>query len=177
MPIPPRTFVGFGFGAIQGGLFLYEAHRSGKFARLVVAEVVPEVVEAIRRSGGCYRVNVATRTGIEVHEISKVEIYNPLVPADAAKLAAAFVGTPVSSNATRTGGPIISSTWSGCLARTAGTQTVRRRGVEFHKAGEVCAGRSRAPSRALSRLRPKSSRAPSRKRAGISSQPISTRRG
>ena len=90
MPVPPRTFVGFGFGAIQGGLFLYEAHRSGNFGRLVVAEVVPEVVAAIRRSGGCYRVNVATRTGIEVHEVSKVEIYNPLVPGDAAKLVTAL---------------------------------------------------------------------------------------
>lgn len=90
MLVPPRTFVGFGFGAIQGGLFLYEAHRSGNFGRLVVAEVVPEVVEAVRRSGGCYHVNVATRTGIEVHEISKVEIYNPLVPGDAAKLATAL---------------------------------------------------------------------------------------
>jgi mannitol-1-phosphate 5-dehydrogenase len=85
-----KTFVGFGFGAIQGGLFLYEAHRSGNFGRLVVAEVVPEVVEAIRCSGGCYRVNVATRTGIEVHEVSKVEIYNPLVPDDAVKLATAL---------------------------------------------------------------------------------------
>lgn len=90
MSVPSRTFVGFGFGAIQGGLFLYEAHRSGNFGRLVVAEVVPEVVNAIRRAGGCYRVNVATRTGIEVHEVSKVEIYNPLVPEDAAKLAIAL---------------------------------------------------------------------------------------
>ena len=39
-----RTYVGFGFGAIQSGLFLYEAYRSGKFQRLVVAEVIPEVV-------------------------------------------------------------------------------------------------------------------------------------
>jgi mannitol-1-phosphate 5-dehydrogenase len=85
-----NTFVGFGFGAIQGGLFLYEAHRSGNFGRLVVAEVVPEVVEAVRRSGGCYRVNVATRTGIEVHEIRGVEILNPLVPTDAQQLAAAL---------------------------------------------------------------------------------------
>lgn len=90
MSVSPRTFVGFGFGAIQGGLFIYEAHRSGNFSRLVVAEVVSEVVEAVRRSGGCYRVNVATRTGIEVHEVSKVEIYNPLVPGEAAKLAAAL---------------------------------------------------------------------------------------
>ena len=47
-----RTFVGFGFGAIQAGLFLHEAHRAGRFRRLVVAEVVPEVVAAVRRSGG-----------------------------------------------------------------------------------------------------------------------------
>ena len=39
MTTPAKTFVGFGFGAIQGGLFLYEAFRSGKFGRLVVAEV------------------------------------------------------------------------------------------------------------------------------------------
>lgn len=77
-----RTFVGFGFGAIQGGLFLYEAFCSGKFERLVVAEVVPEVVAAVRRAKGCYRVNVATRTGIEVQEVRGVEIFNPTVPAD-----------------------------------------------------------------------------------------------
>ena len=39
-----RTYVGFGFGAIQAGLFLYEAYRSGNFARLVVAEVLPDLV-------------------------------------------------------------------------------------------------------------------------------------
>ncbi len=33
-----RTYVGFGFGAIQAGLFLYEAFQSGNFGRLVVAE-------------------------------------------------------------------------------------------------------------------------------------------
>ena len=65
----PRTFVGFGFGAIQGGLFLYEAFRSGKFGRLVVAEVVPEVVAAVRRAQGRFRVNIATRTGIVVQEV------------------------------------------------------------------------------------------------------------
>ena len=32
---PGRTFVGFGFGAIQAGLFLYEAQQSGAFTRLV----------------------------------------------------------------------------------------------------------------------------------------------
>ena len=78
----PKTFVGLGFGAIQGGLFLYEAFRSGKFGRLVVAEVVPDVVAAVRRAQGCFRVNIATRTGIVVQEVQGVEILNPTVPAD-----------------------------------------------------------------------------------------------
>ena len=86
----PKTFVGFGFGAIQGGLFLYEAFRSGKFGRLVVAEVVPEVVAAVRRAEGRFRVNIATRTGIVVQEVTGIEIYNPTVPADARALADAL---------------------------------------------------------------------------------------
>jgi len=86
MTAAPRTFVGFGFGAIQGGLFLYEAFRSGKFGRLVVAEVVPEVVAAVRRAKGRFRVNVATRTGVVVEEVRGVEIFNPTVPADARAL-------------------------------------------------------------------------------------------
>ncbi len=90
MIAPCRTFVGFGFGAIQAGLFLYEASRSGSFGRLVVAEVVPEVVEAVRRAGGCYRVNIATQSGIEVREVRDVEIFNPRVASDAEALAAAL---------------------------------------------------------------------------------------
>ena len=90
MTTPPKTFVGFGFGAIQGGLFLYEAFRSGKFGRLVVAEVVPDVVAAVRRAQGCFRVNIATRTGIVVQEVRGVEILNPTVPADARALAEAL---------------------------------------------------------------------------------------
>src|SRR5512140_2537168 len=86
----PRTFVGFGFGAIQGGLFLYEAFRSGRFQRLVVAEVVPDVVAAVRRAQGCYRVNIATSTGIVVQEVRNIEILNPAVPADAQALVEAM---------------------------------------------------------------------------------------
>ncbi|MEI6167094.1 MAG: hypothetical protein WCS52_07855 [bacterium] len=72
-----HTFVGFGFGAIQAGLFVYEAWRSGNFDRLVVAEVVPSMVDAVRRNNGYYALNVATPSGIEVHEIGPVEILNP----------------------------------------------------------------------------------------------------
>lgn len=77
-----RTFVGFGFGAIQAGLFLFEAYASRNFKRLVVAEVMDEVVAAVRKSGGKYRVNVAMPNGIETHEITGVEIFNPKVAED-----------------------------------------------------------------------------------------------
>ena len=81
-----RTFVGFGFGPIQGGLFLYEAFASRNFSRLVVAEVVPQLVEAIRHCGGRYSVNVATRNGTEHRRVDGVEILNPSVSQDAGGL-------------------------------------------------------------------------------------------
>ena len=80
-----RTFVGFGFGAIQSGLFLYEAFKSGNFDRLVVAEVMPEVVTAIRKNDG-YSINVASSSGIETHRFQGLEIYNPAVSNDWKKL-------------------------------------------------------------------------------------------
>lgn len=80
------TYVGFGFGAIQGGLFLYEAARAGAFERMVVAEVVPEVVRAVRDAGGRYRVNIATHTGVERQEVAGVEILNPAVPPERERL-------------------------------------------------------------------------------------------
>ncbi|MGD9632014.1 MAG: hypothetical protein AB7G28_19620 [Pirellulales bacterium] len=81
-----RTFVGIGFGPIQSGLFLLEAHASKNFERLVVAEVVPETVAAVQNSGGRFRVNVAKSDGIESHEVTGVEIYNPLDCAGADEL-------------------------------------------------------------------------------------------
>jgi mannitol-1-phosphate/altronate dehydrogenase len=82
----PRTFVGFGFGAIQSGLFVYEAWRSGNFDRLVVAEVVPQVIAAIRGHGGKYGLNVATPGGIEHHLVGPVEILNPAIEDDRLRL-------------------------------------------------------------------------------------------
>ena len=81
-----RTFVGFGFGAIQAGLFLYEAHESGNFGRLVVAEVMPDVVDAVRANGGRYIVNVAQREGIEQREVTGVEIFDPRCAEDREQL-------------------------------------------------------------------------------------------
>lgn len=72
-----RTFVGFGFGAIQGGLFAYEARRSGNFDRIVIAEVVPATIERVRRAGGAYTVQVATRTSLRTETVPGVELLHP----------------------------------------------------------------------------------------------------
>ncbi len=71
------TYVGFGFGAIQAGLLLLEAQRSGAFDRLVVAEVMDDVVNALRRDDGTYCVNIAGADGISVTAVEGVEIFNP----------------------------------------------------------------------------------------------------
>jgi mannitol-1-phosphate 5-dehydrogenase len=76
-PSRPRTFVGFGFGPIQAGLFLYEAFRSGNFGRLVVAEVLPDVVNALREAGGNFSLNIAHSDRIEIAQIGPLEIADP----------------------------------------------------------------------------------------------------
>ena len=81
-----KTFVGFGFGAIQGGLFLPAAYKSGNFSRLVVSEIQPESVSQIRQADGSYACNVAEADHVRVEEIAGLEIFNPLVPSDRDKL-------------------------------------------------------------------------------------------
>ncbi len=81
-----KKFVGFGFGAIQGGLFLFEAFQSGNFSELAVAEVMPDVVAALRAAGGAYHVNVAGADGIARHAVRGVTAWNPREPADRKKL-------------------------------------------------------------------------------------------
>jgi mannitol-1-phosphate 5-dehydrogenase len=97
-----RTYVGFGFGAIQAGLFLYEAFSSGAFHKLVVAEVRPDVVAAVRESGGFFRVNIAHRDRVEQAEVGPVEIEDPASEADRQRLVEAVaeaeeIGTAVPS--------------------------------------------------------------------------------
>ncbi len=75
-------FVGFGFGAIQAGLFLYEAARTGAFERLVVAEVVPARVAALREAGGIFRLNIAYADRVEQFAVGPVEIYDPAQEGD-----------------------------------------------------------------------------------------------
>jgi mannitol-1-phosphate 5-dehydrogenase len=84
------TFVGFGFGAIQVGLFCLEAMRSGVFRRLVVAEVLPEVVAAVRANGGQVVTNVAYADHLEAVPVGSVALENPEVDADRARLVEAI---------------------------------------------------------------------------------------
>ncbi|MBA7606528.1 Mannitol-1-phosphate 5-dehydrogenase [subsurface metagenome] len=77
-----HIFTGFGFGPIQGGLFVKEAFQSGNFARIVAAEIDAEIVEAVKANKGSYYVNVAKADGVEVLKIDNVELYAPNVAAD-----------------------------------------------------------------------------------------------
>jgi mannitol-1-phosphate 5-dehydrogenase len=84
-----RTFTGFGFGAIQAGLFLHEAFFSGQFGRLVVAEVQPDLVRAVRKARGNYSVNVAHHDRIAAVSIGPVEVLDPGEESECRRLIAA----------------------------------------------------------------------------------------
>jgi mannitol-1-phosphate 5-dehydrogenase len=97
-----HTYVGFGFGAIQAGLFLYEAYQSGNFARLVTAEVMPEMIAAVRADGGYFQINIAHADHVEAARIGPIELYNPNLPEERAQLIDAIadaheIGTAVPS--------------------------------------------------------------------------------
>jgi mannitol-1-phosphate/altronate dehydrogenase len=87
-----RTYVGFGFGPIQAGLFLYEAFTSGNFGQLVVAEVLPDVVAAVRHSKGHYHLNIAHSDHVARAQIGPLEIENPTEAADRERLIRAVAG-------------------------------------------------------------------------------------
>ena len=88
----PLTFVGFGFGPIQAGLFVLEAQRSGNFGRIVIAEVLPEVVKSVRENGGEFHLNVAREDGIESIVLGPIEMYDPSDDHDRERLVSAVAG-------------------------------------------------------------------------------------
>jgi mannitol-1-phosphate 5-dehydrogenase len=77
-----HIFTGFGFGPIQGGLFVKEAYESGNFSRIVAAEIDQSIVDAVRANKGSYYVNVAKADGIDVIKIDGVELLNPSAVTD-----------------------------------------------------------------------------------------------
>ena len=94
--MPRKTFVGFGFGAIQAGLFLPEAYKQG--FRMVVSEVVPGVVSAVN-SQGSYSLNEATLKERLSRTIPGVELLNPADSDDLAKLVNALAEADVVATA------------------------------------------------------------------------------
>ena len=80
------TLVGFGFGPIQAGLFVLEAFRSGHFGRVVIGEVLPDIVRSVREEGGKFRINIAQRDGVELVTLGPVELEDPSVPKDRERL-------------------------------------------------------------------------------------------
>jgi mannitol-1-phosphate 5-dehydrogenase len=93
------TFVGFGLGAIQAGLFLAEAQASGAFGRLVVAEVLGDVVAAVRSAGGMVTVNVAHANRVEAVQVGPIEIYDPAQEGDRAALVQALANAQEAATA------------------------------------------------------------------------------
>ncbi len=81
-----KTFVGFGFGPIQSGLFLFEAYNSNNFSRFVVAEIDDTLIEAVRKNNGRYTINIARFDKIDKFTLEGIEIYNPQKDDERAKL-------------------------------------------------------------------------------------------
>ena len=92
-PAKDKTFVGFGFGPIQSGLFLFEAYMSKNFSRFVVSEVDDTLVGAVRANGQRYVVNVARKDRIDRYELEGIEIYNPRDPVDRGRLVEAIAAS------------------------------------------------------------------------------------
>jgi mannitol-1-phosphate 5-dehydrogenase len=76
-----KTLVGFGFGPIQSGLFLYEAYVSGNFRRFVVSEIDESLVTAVGENNGRYSINIARRDRIDQFTLEGIDLYNPRDPA------------------------------------------------------------------------------------------------
>jgi len=77
-----RMFLGFGLGAVQSGLMLYEAFKSNNFSRFVILEVNKEIVDSVRKNGNKIVVNTAKKDRVIKSTISGFEIYNPSDPSD-----------------------------------------------------------------------------------------------
>ncbi|MGB2868082.1 MAG: hypothetical protein WBD36_06515 [Bacteroidota bacterium] len=90
VPTKKKTYLGFGLGAVQSGLMLFEAYKSNNFDRFVILEVNPGLVNEIRSNHCFLTINTATNSGILKSTISDFEIYNPTDGKDQAAIAAAI---------------------------------------------------------------------------------------
>ncbi|MEM7735895.1 MAG: hypothetical protein AAF267_08900 [Deinococcota bacterium] len=73
---PAKTFVGFGFGPIQVGLFVHKAVQSGAFERIVIGYRRADVVQQVRAAAGHIGLNIAHADRVEQMILGPIEIYN-----------------------------------------------------------------------------------------------------
>jgi len=138
-----HTFVGFGFGPIQSGLFAKEAAESGRFDEIVVAEVDGELVDALRRNNDAYTVNVAHADRVEAVTVQGVKLLNPSVPEDAERLRAALASateivTSLPSVAFYTRGEVSVAQWiADCLRANPHGQTIIYTAENNNHAAEI----------------------------------------
>jgi mannitol-1-phosphate 5-dehydrogenase len=85
-----KTFLGFGLGAVQSGLMLFEAYKSKNFERFIILEVDNDLVKEIRKNNCTITINTATKNGIIKSTISGFEIYYTVDPNDQNSIAAAI---------------------------------------------------------------------------------------
>jgi mannitol-1-phosphate 5-dehydrogenase len=77
-----RTLVGLGFGAIQSGLFVYEADRSEAYAPPLVIDVRADLVAGLRADEGRFRVNIARADRVDVVDIGPINVADSSVEAE-----------------------------------------------------------------------------------------------
>jgi mannitol-1-phosphate 5-dehydrogenase len=77
-----RRLVGLGFGAIQAGLFAYEAQRSGVYAPPLVVDVRADLVAGLRAAHGTARVNIAHADRIDSVAVGPMTVADSTDAAD-----------------------------------------------------------------------------------------------
>lgn len=92
-------FAGFGFGAIQAGLFLYEAHQCGQYSSPLVVDVRADLVESLRSNAGHYRLNIARRDRIDTVDVGPVAVADSTQTCDRTRIVEAISSADEASTA------------------------------------------------------------------------------
>jgi mannitol-1-phosphate 5-dehydrogenase len=92
-------FAGFGFGAIQAGLFLYEAYRCGQYSPPLVVDVRADLVESLRSNAGHYSLNIARRDRIDTVDVGPVAVADSTQARDRTRIVEAISSADEASTA------------------------------------------------------------------------------
>jgi mannitol-1-phosphate 5-dehydrogenase len=92
-------FAGFGFGAIQAGLFLYEAYQCGQYSPPLVVDVRADLVESLRSNAGHYRLNIARRDRIDTVDVGPVAVADSTQAGDRTRIVEAISSADEASTA------------------------------------------------------------------------------